>query len=69
MSGKFWALQSNFYSSSEDLDKYKNQRLEQPNQDHHLAGEYIWSSLYVLLKDGVSHNVNFPMIGAVQAIT
>jgi hypothetical protein len=69
MSGKFWLLQSNFYSSREDLDKQRNQRLEQPNQDHHLAGEYILSSLYALLKDGVSHNVNFLMIGVVQAIT
>jgi hypothetical protein len=46
MSGKLWPLHHNFYSSSEDVDKQRNQRLQQePNQDQHHSPKYIGSSL------------------------
>jgi hypothetical protein len=57
--GKLWPLHHNFYSSSEDLDKQQNQRLQQPNQDQQHSPKYIgssfihtsqaWCDLYMLL--------------------
>ena len=58
ISGKWWPLHQNFYSSSEDLDKQRNQRLQQPNQDQQHSPKYIgsafihtsqaWCDLYML---------------------
>jgi hypothetical protein len=66
MSGKFWPLHSNLYSSSEDLIKYSNngtRGFSNPTKTSRDLPSIKDLSLYILSKDGVKVNLTCPMSG------
>jgi hypothetical protein len=60
MGGKFWPLHGNLYSFCEDLDKKRNQRLQQPNQDQPHSPMYIGSSFIHTSKGWCECQSNLP---------